>query len=56
MDIEYIKEIVNPTIEGNGCELWGIDLINKKNLPTIRIFIDAIGGATIQDCEKLIQN
>ena len=53
MDIEYIKEIVNPTIEGNGCELWGIDLINKKNLPTIRIFIDAIGGATIQDCEKI---
>ena len=53
MDINRITEVVKPVIEANGCELWGIDLINKKNLPTIRIYIDAIGGATIEDCEKI---
>ncbi len=45
--------IVEPLVQGNGCELWGIDLIRGKSKPIIRVYIDAIGGATIEDCEKV---
>ncbi|MEK9649969.1 MAG: BCR family protein [Gammaproteobacteria bacterium] len=45
--------IVEPLVQGNGCELWGIDLIRGKTKPIFRIYIDAIGGATIEDCEKV---
>ena len=32
---------------------YGALILSIKNLPTIRIYIDAIGGATIEDCEKI---
>ena len=32
---------------------WGLELVHGKNTPTIRVFIDAIGGPTIEDCEKI---
>jgi ribosome maturation factor RimP len=48
-----IVNIVEPLVHGNGCELWGIDLIRGKSKPIVRIYIDAIGGATIDDCEKI---
>ena len=48
-----LTNIVEPLVNGNGCELWGIDLIRGKSKPIIRVYIDAIGGATIEDCEKV---
>jgi ribosome maturation factor RimP len=43
-------------VESHGCELWGIDLLRGKRRPTIRVYIDAIAGATIEDCEKIAQD
>jgi ribosome maturation factor RimP len=48
-----LTNIVEPLVQGNGCELWGIDLIRGKSKPIVRVYIDAIGGATIEDCEKV---
>ena len=47
------ESIVEPLVTANGCDLWGIDFIHGANTPILRVFIDAVGGATIEDCEKI---
>jgi|TARA_B100000767_G_scaffold202764_1_gene189655 ribosome maturation factor RimP len=56
MRIEEIENTIKPVVESHGCELWGIDLLRGKRRPTIRTYIDAISGATIEDCEKVAQD
>jgi len=56
MRIEEIENTIKPVVESHGCELWGIDLLRGKRRPTIRAYIDAISGATIEDCEKVAQD
>ena len=53
MRIEEIENMIKPVAESHGCELWGVDLLRGKRRPTIRAYIDAIAGATIEDCEKV---
>ena len=47
------ESLVEPSVTANGCDLWGIDFIHGANSPILRVFIDAVGGATIEDCEKI---
>jgi len=56
MRIEEIENIINPVVSSHGCQLWGIDLLRGKKRPTIRVYIDAIAGATIEDCEKVAKD
>jgi len=35
-----------------GCELWGVQLIQAKHA-ILRLYIDAEGGAGIEDCERV---
>lgn len=56
MRVEEIEDAIKPVVESHGCELWGIDLLRGKRRPTIRVYIDAIAGATIEDCEKIAQD
>ncbi len=53
MDRENLVAMIKPVVTGNGCDFWGLELVHGKNTPTIRVFIDAIGGPTIEDCEKI---
>ena len=53
MDRENLVKMIKPVVTGNGCDFWGLELVHGKNTPTIRVFIDAIGGPTIEDCEKI---
>ena len=56
MRIEEIERAIEPVVTSHGCELWGVELLRGKKRPTIRIFIDAISGATIDDCEKVAKD
>ena len=56
MRIEEIENTITPVVESHGCVLWGIELLRGKRRPTIRAYIDAIAGATIEDCEKVAQD
>jgi ribosome maturation factor RimP len=56
MRIEEIENVIHPVVSSHGCELWGIDLLRGKKRPTIRVYIDAIAGATIEDCEKVAKD
>ena len=56
MRIKDIEDEINPVIVSHGCELWGVELLRGKKRPTIRVYIDAIAGATIHDCEKVAKD
>jgi ribosome maturation factor RimP len=56
MRTEELEIAIEPVVTGHGCELWGIELLRGKKRPTIRVFIDAIAGATIDDCEKVAKD
>ena len=56
MRIEEIEHAIEPVITSHGCELWGVELLRGKKRPTIRVYIDAIAGATIDDCEKVAKD
>ena len=56
MRIDDIESIINPVVGSHGCELWGIDMLRGKRRPTIRVYIDAIAGASIEDCEKVAKD
>ena len=53
MEKEILIEVIEPIVRDHGCDFWGLELSQGKNMPTLRVFIDAINGATIDDCEKI---
>ena len=53
MEKERIKEIIEPIVNDHGCDFWGLEILQGKKIPTLRVFIDAINGATIDDCENI---
>ena len=49
-----IELFLGPIIKASGCELWGIEVTSARGKGKIlRIFIDAIQGIDINDCEKI---
>ena len=56
MRVEEIEKEINPVVTSHGCELWGVELLRGKKRPIIRVYIDAIAGATIDDCEKVAKD
>ena len=53
MDIDYIKKVLEEDIERLGCKIWGLELFGRRSNQTLRIYIDKIGGISIEDCEKV---
>jgi len=47
-----IETLITPTVTAAGCELWGVQLIQAKHA-ILRLYIDAEGGAGIEDCERV---
>jgi len=48
-----ISDLVKPTIEAMGYELWGCELVNAVGRCTIRIYIDSPTGINLDDCRKI---
>ncbi len=56
MRIEEFENAIEPVVANNGCELWGVELLRGKKRLTLRVYIDAIAGATIDDCENVAKD
>ena len=48
-----IADLIRPTVEAMGSELWGIEYLPQGKHSTLRIFIDKEGGVGIDDCEQV---
>ena len=48
-----LMQLLQPTIESMGFELWGIELVSPGKRPTLRIYIDADDGVSIDHCAQV---
>lgn len=47
---ERIVQLVEPTVESMGFELWGIEYLAAGRHSTLRIYIEKEGGITVDEC------
>jgi ribosome maturation factor RimP len=50
---EVLEEMIAPIVLSLGCELWGLEYLTQGRYTTLRIFIDASDGVSIEHCEKV---
>ena len=53
MNIDDLKNIIEPVITRNNCFLWGIEILRGKKKNTLRVFIDSNNNVDINDCETI---
>jgi ribosome maturation factor RimP len=50
---ELLHDMIAPIVASLGCELWGLEYLTQGRYTTLRIFIDAPAGVSLEDCEKV---
>ena len=45
-----LTQLLQPTVEAMGYVLWGIELISPGKRPTLRLYIEADAGISVDDC------
>mgnify|MGYP001058441447 FL=1 len=45
-----IQQLLEPTVEAMGYELWGVEYLSQGRHSVLRLFIDAEDGITVDDC------
>ena len=50
---DQLTEMIQPVVEGLGCELWGIERLSTGRFSTLKIYIDAVEGVDIEDCARV---
>lgn len=53
MKVEQLEKRIISTIEGLGCELWGIQILSQGKRSLLRVYVDKAGGANLGDCQKI---
>ena len=48
-----LTQLLRPTVESMGYSLWGIELISPGRRPTLRLYIEAESGVTVDDCAQV---
>ena len=48
-----LAELLRPTVESLGCQLWGLEHLAQGKYSTLRIFIEKEAGVDIDDCEQV---
>ncbi|MCR4554729.1 MAG: ribosome maturation factor RimP [Succinivibrionaceae bacterium] len=50
---DQIKDVIQPTIEGMGYILWGIEFKHVGRKSFLTVYIDKDGGVSIEDCSDV---
>ena len=50
---ETLNALIEPVVIGLGYQLWGIEKVQQGRRVTLKIYIDAKDGVTIEDCAKV---
>ena len=50
---DKIEELIKPSIESMGYELWGTEYLAQGRHSLLRVYIDNENGIGISDCEKV---
>lgn len=52
-EIQTLHSLLEPTVEGLGYELVGVELTGAKSNRTLRVYIDTPAGIRLEDCEAV---
>lgn len=47
---QQIQQMLEPTVEAMGFELWGIEYLAQGKYSLLRVYIDAENGISVDDC------
>ena len=47
---QQIEQLLGPTVEAMGFELWGIEYVSQGRHSVLRLYIDSKQGITVDDC------
>jgi len=50
---DQIENLLAPTVEALGCELWGLELLSQGRRSKLRVYIERPEGVTVDDCERV---
>lgn len=50
---QELERLLAPTVQGLGCEMWGVEYHPAGRGATLRVYIDAPEGVTVDDCERV---
>ena len=50
---QRVEELLTTTVEGMGCEIWGVEYLSQGRHSKLRLYIDRAEGVSIDDCEKV---
>ncbi len=48
-----LEQLLRPTVEAMGFEIWGVDYTSYKNHSNLCVFIDSSAGITVDDCANV---
>ena len=51
--VASVADIVQPTIEALGFELWGLEHLKQGKRSVLRVFIDCENAVNLKDCENV---
>ena len=51
--VNKVAQLVSPTVEALGLQLWGIEHTSQGKYSVLRIYIEREIGVTIEDCEQV---
>ena len=52
---KQIADLVEPTVQALGLELWGVEHFSQGRHSVLRIYIDSAKGVDIDDCARVSQ-
>lgn len=50
---ETVFKLAQPVVEQEGCSLWDVEYLREAGTWYLRIYIDKVGGVSIDDCERI---
>jgi ribosome maturation factor RimP len=50
---EQLQALIVPIVASLECELWGLEYLTQGRYTTLRLYIDAENGVSLEDCEKV---
>ena len=48
-----VRRIIEPVVTAMGYELVGVEYVVQAGRPTLRVYVDAPAGITLEDCQRV---
>jgi len=48
-----IEALLAPTVEANGCAIWGVEWLSSGRHSKLCLYIDRAEGVSVDDCERI---